>query len=169
MISSVVEGGYGGCYRNGRRIISLISMCRYMPCHLKKVTNCYKTMRACDVCTIFNDMHGCLVTWRKKKIKSMQERIRCVCPTTNNCYLVVALQEYINQTMIEGDPMHRTGFEAASMVMYPPIHVGDRKLNLYSCTFGSCKNCLTWESQIPAYEKTCLENISYCVFSRYHY
>ena len=132
------------------------------------MTQYYKSICGCDVWTIFNDMHACLVVWRKKQISKIRNKVNSSPNTASNRRMKETLEKYKHQITIDGNPGHKYGVEASSLVMCEPIEVGNRKLNHYSCALGECKNCPKWEECIPDYEKDSTKNISFCVFATYH-
>ena len=44
--------------------------------HVKKFTKRDKEMCGCHWCIIFEDIHKCLIRWRKERLKEMQDKIK---------------------------------------------------------------------------------------------
>ena len=120
------------------------------------------------MCVIFEDMHQCLILWRKKYIKRLKEEIRRSAGRSKS-RREQDLKEYMDKIaeVEAGKTMtkHENAWDAASQIGCEKIKIGEKSYAPFSCVLNKCSNCSDkWKDLVPPKESKCEDMISYVLF-----
>ena len=147
-------------------LFSEATLRRIMPKHIKRATQRYKVMCGCTMCVIFTEMHQCLLLWRGKKIKHLQQVIDTSNHGRAKTKLEKELCDYKAKVMRDGKLFPERAWDAPSVLACRRVEIGDcprRKGGLFhkfSCVMRECPNCPPWPSTVPEMEKNALTRSS---------
>eukprot|EP00581_Thalassiosira_minuscula_P033369 CAMPEP_0183788710 /NCGR_PEP_ID=MMETSP0739-20130205/68209_1 /TAXON_ID=385413 /ORGANISM="Thalassiosira miniscula, Strain CCMP1093" /LENGTH=153 /DNA_ID=CAMNT_0026032851 /DNA_START=75 /DNA_END=536 /DNA_ORIENTATION=+ len=104
----------------------------------------HKMMCGCETCIIFEDMHRCVVVWRKRRITEWKKKMQNMRDGRRKQEEETKLMTYINQVSTDDEGhsgKHESAWDAALEMGCKPVQIGDRSYPHFSCVLNKCEKC----------------------------
>ena len=100
-------------------------------------------MCGCEICTLFEDMHSCLLAFRKDKLSQWRREISNM-NAADGQVEEMKLKEYAKMICIDEEgsaPLHSSAWDAAQVICCSPISFGNKSYPHFACVLGRCDKC----------------------------
>ena len=163
------HGGFQGAIKQEDNTprISLSTMLKAWPVHVKKMSEKDKLCCGCERCVIGDELIESVRHNRTRLIKEESERIENMPNTRARREAEIALEEYKSAILIEGKHKYLRIRDVTKDICCERILVNERYLPKFRCAIGLCKDCPKYKP-LP-FEKNRKDHIRFNIFASRKY